>query len=80
MDTALTFVNKPFCDIFKMAESDLLGKRLSDLIPDVERGEINGTMAKMGAEISSRNFIRQVQQSDGRIIWQEWTETAVFDN
>lgn len=79
-DTTLTFVNKPFSNFFKMSESDLLGKKIFDLLPDTEPGKINARLAPISSEMPSLTFIRQVKLSDSRVIWQEWTETAVFDN
>lgn len=78
-DTTLTFVNKPFCIAFNQAESQLLGKKVLDLIPGAYRSDLTGTLSQVSPEHPTRSYIHHTTRAGGEEIWQEWTETAIYD-
>lgn len=78
-DTTLTFVNKPFCNLFRRSEQELIGKKILRLIPKSYRPEVIGNQSQISPEHPSNSFIHQTKQPDGTVSWQEWTETAILD-
>ncbi len=78
-DTTLTYVNKPYCKAFGKTETQLLGTKVIDLLPDALSTEILGKLSQINTEHPSHTAIQQIQTQDGGFVWQEWTDTAIFD-
>jgi len=78
-DTTLTYVNKPYCKAFGKNETQLLGMKVLDLIPETLHKEILEQLTQINTDHPSHTSNHQTQMPDGSFVWQEWTDTAIFD-
>ena len=78
-DTTLTYVNKPYCKAFGKNETQLLGMKVLDLIPETLHKEILEQLTQINTNHPSHTSNHQTQMPDGSFVWQEWTDTAIFD-
>ncbi len=79
-DTTLTFVNKPYCKAFGMTEDQLLGTKVLDLFPASKHLELLEELNHISADHPSYTSIHPALLPDGTQVWQEWTETGIFDH
>jgi len=78
-DTTLTYANKPYCKAFGKNETQLLGMKVLDLIPETLHKEILEQLTQINTDHPSHTSNHQTQMPDGSFVWQEWTDTAIFD-
>jgi PAS domain S-box-containing protein len=71
-DTTLTFVNEAFCHFFKKNREELVGVRLTHLVPARERELVPATPVPSGRMDGSGTFECEVACGDGRKRWQQW--------
>lgn len=78
-DGTLTFVNKAYCDYFKMTKEDLIGANFMNFLPEKERPRLREYLSRF----SPANPIQTIQHNtilpDGQIRWQYWIDQAIFD-
>lgn len=78
-DGTLTFLNSAFCKYYGKDMDELLGQNFMDLFPAEDRETVNRQIFSLTKDnpvaIAERRFIRP----NGEVVWQQWTNRAVFN-
>ncbi|MGD2270040.1 MAG: PAS domain-containing protein, partial [Desulfobacterales bacterium] len=77
-DGTLTFVNNAYCEYFATKKDSLLGRSFFQFIPEEEREKVRNTFLSLNKDKSMITYEHQVLGPDGNIVWQEWTDRALF--
>ena len=78
-DTTLTYVNQSYCNYFGINEEEVLGKSFLEFLPENIREEIMSQHQNIINEPSVYRREHEVIGSNGRIYWQEWVNTPIFN-
>ena len=78
-DGRLTFVNKAYCEYFKLESVDLLGKCFSPMIFEDDRARIDAQFQSPSPDAPVTTVEHRVVSGTGQIGWQSWTNRAIFD-
>ena len=78
-DSTLTYVNKAYCDYFNMDQGELIGKKLMDILPESEGRKVQRLYLALTPE-NPINISPQQAMRQGRLVWYEWRNRAVFDD
>jgi len=78
-DTTLTFVNKAYCNIFRMNEQKLIGLKFLELVPNNEWDGILSILKNLNADNPSRSYVSSAIKPDGSLISLEWTDIAILN-
>jgi PAS domain S-box-containing protein len=78
-DGTLTFLNSAFCKYYGKDMDELLGQNFMDLFPAEDRETVKRQIFSLNKDnpvaIAERRFIRP----NGEVVWQQWTNRAVFN-
>jgi len=78
-DGTLTFLNSAFCKYYGKNIDELLGQNYMDLFPAEDRETVRMQIFSLNKDnpvaIAERRFIRP----NGEVVWQQWTNRAVFN-
>lgn len=78
-DGTLTFLNSAFCKYYGKDMAELLGHNFMELFPAEDRETVKRQIFSLNKDnpvaIAERRFIR----SNGEVVWQQWTNRAVFN-
>lgn len=78
-DGTLTFLNSAFCKYYGKDMNELLGHNFMDLFPVEDRETVKRQIFSLNKDnpvaIAERRFIRP----NGEVVWQQWTNRAVFN-
>jgi len=78
-DGTLTFLNSAFCKYYGKDMDELLGQNFMDLFPVEDRETVQRQIFSLNKDnpvaIAERRFIRP----NGEVVWQQWTNRAVFN-
>lgn len=78
-DTTLTYVNKEFSVLFDKKETDLIGKKLNNLISKYKSIKFDFNINNFSVQKPKNSYILLINDSD-KISYIEWTDKAIFDN
>ena len=78
-DTTLTFVNKACSKAFGLPEDELLGKKLSELIPEENREFALNKLEEVKEKNSALTYEHKVVDKNGQALYQRWTNYPVYD-
>lgn len=78
-DTTLTYVNDAYCRMFGLCADELLGRKFLDLVPQTEHEYILKQLERLNADQPSVTYEHRSTLRDGTVVWQEWTDHALFD-
>jgi len=79
-DTTLKFANKPYCEAFGLSEKELMGKKVSDFVSADYHAEMKTALANLSKKNPNNTHIYSITDKNGNMIWQEWVESAIFNN
>jgi PAS domain S-box-containing protein len=79
-DGTLTFVNSAYCEYFHMNKEKLIGQNFFQFIPTEDRKKVKNNFKSLIPEKSMITYEHQVIAPGGNIVWQEWTDRALFDD
>ncbi|PKM91003.1 MAG: diguanylate cyclase [Firmicutes bacterium HGW-Firmicutes-12] len=77
-DSTLTYVNKTYCRYFQMSREDLIGKAFLDLLPENSREKVRKKYLSLSPRNPSNQYVHKVMLN-GEEKWQEWRDSAIFD-
>jgi PAS domain S-box-containing protein len=77
-DGTITFVNKTYRDFFNKEESELLGRKLFQHVPEKERHVLNNHLKSLTREDPTGKIEHEIM-IDGKMRWLEWNNKAIFD-
>lgn len=78
-DGRLTFVNSAYCRYFGKRRDELVGRDFSLLVPDGERGIIEGMMRDLREGKHPFTHEHRVLNAQGEVRWNHWTNSAILD-
>ena len=78
-DGTLSFVNSAYCQYFKKAREELVGKNFFQFIPEKEQSKVRKHFESLTQENPVVSYEHRVMAPDGEIRWQTWTDHAIFD-
>ncbi len=78
-DGTLTFVNEYYCSYFHMDREDLIGNNFFQFIPENDREQVRGQFLSLTQQQPTITYQHQVYDVEGSVVWQEWTDRALFD-
>ncbi|HKJ70012.1 MAG TPA: PAS domain S-box protein [bacterium] len=75
----LTFVNTYYCNYFQMDREELIGKNFFQFIPKNYREWVREQFLSLTQGSPTITYQHQVYDNEGNVVWQEWTDRALFD-
>jgi PAS domain S-box-containing protein len=78
-DGTLTFVNSGYCGYFNKKSEDLIGQNFFQFIPEEDQQKVRNHFLSLNREKPMITYEHQAIVSDEKILWQEWTDRAIFD-
>jgi len=78
-DMTLTFVNDAYCRYFGKKKDELIGHSFMPLIPEQDRERVKEQILSLNCENPVGTHEHRVIGPAGEILWQQWTNRAIFD-
>ncbi|MDD2786738.1 PAS domain S-box protein [Methanoculleus sp.] len=78
-DGIITFANDAYCRFVGIPCGNLLGRRYAPTVPAEDQARIRQTHASLTPDHPATTVEHRVVMPDGRVRWQQWTDTAFFD-
>ena len=78
-DGSLTFVNDTYCKTFAAQRDSLIGQNFFQFIPETDREKIRNSFLSLNKQKSIITYEHKALGPDGKLVWQEWTGRALFD-
>ncbi len=81
-DGTLTLVNPAYCRYFERLDTELLGMNFLELVPVAGRSHVVQLLEELKTLTPQQPLLTQthlVEKTDGRILWQQWVNLAIFD-
>ena len=76
-DGTLTFVNQAYAKSFNMSKDELLGNNFIKLLPQKHRESVSEQLNEAVRSKEAKTYLLKIEgQKD---IWQEWTDSPIFD-
>ena len=75
-----TFVNKAYCEYFGKTPDELVGTNFQRLIPESDREHVMKQISALTVESPTQSHEHQVLAPGGGLRWQQWTNSALFDD
>jgi PAS domain S-box-containing protein len=73
LDAKLTFINQAFCRYFATEREQLIGRRLTELLPPQTRAKIFEGIARLRSEKQAFVWEHAFTSADGATRWLQWT-------
>lgn len=78
-DGTIIFANDAYCRYVGIPCGDLIGRRYALTVPADDQARIQETLASLTPDRPVSTVEHRVILPDGRVRWQQWTNTASFD-
>lgn len=78
-DGTLTFVNSAFCTFYAQYSEDLIGQNFFDLFPPEARDDVKDNFRALDKQTPMIVVEHRNVGQNGTLIYQEWTNRALFD-
>jgi PAS domain S-box-containing protein len=75
----MTFVNEAYCRYFGKQREELIGYSFMPMIPEEDRVRMQAAIAALSQENPISVIEHRVILPDGEVVWQHWTDRAIFD-
>lgn len=75
----ITYINKIYCEHFEKTYEELVGSSFLSLIPEKDRETVMSSIAMLTVESPTQTHEHEVISPGGEILWQRWTNRALFD-
>lgn len=79
-DTTLTLVNQAYCDYFGKRREELIGTSFLRFIPPEEQMAMQRHLASFSLRRTAVTYEHKVVTATNKIVWQRWTDRAIFDD
>jgi len=74
------FANDAYLRYFGRTREELIGQKFIPSIPEEDSGRVRRHFASLNRENPSATIEHRIVMPDGSIRWQQWSDTAVFDD
>ncbi|HUU28812.1 MAG TPA: PAS domain S-box protein [archaeon] len=78
-DRTFTFVNEAFCRYFDIKSEELIGQSYMPYLLEKDREKDKKHLASLSRENPVGTIEHRIEIPDGKILWQQWTDQAIFD-
>jgi PAS domain S-box-containing protein len=78
-DGTLSFVNSSYCEYFKKDRSELVGADFFQFIPTEYQEKVRTHFESLTPKRPVTTYEHQVVSPAGEVLWQRWTDRALFD-
>ncbi len=78
-DGTITFANDAYCRYAGIPCRDLVGRRYAPMVPADDQARVRQILASLTPDHPVSTVEHRVVMPDGRVRWQQWTDTAFFD-
>lgn len=78
-DGKITFVNEAYCHYYNKKEEELIGKTFYLSVYEEDKEKVAENIKKLNPDHPINTIEHRVVLSNGEIRWQQWTDSAVFD-
>jgi PAS domain S-box-containing protein len=79
-DGTFTFANDAYCRYFGQSADQLVGAKISPLIPDDDLEMVLEQLQSLDVDRPTITYEHRVVALGGEIRWQQWTDRALFDD
>ncbi|MDV2480556.1 PAS domain S-box protein [Methanoculleus sp. Wushi-C6] len=79
-DGTITFANDAYCRSIGIPCGDLVGRRYVPAVPADDRARVRQHLTSLTPAHPAATIEHRVVMPDGRVRWQQWTDTAFFDD
>jgi len=79
-DGIRTYVNKAYCDYYRLSKEDALGTSFFPHIAQEDLNKVQQRIARLSITAPCSTDSHRVYRPDGTTGWQEWTDTAIYDD
>lgn len=79
-DCTLTFVNDAYCRNVGLQREELLGSSFLSFIMEKDREAVQVHLNSFNSDFPVQTYEHEVVRSDGEVIWQQWTDRAIFNS
>ncbi len=76
----LTFVNKACWQRFASSPGEMIGRPMTDFVPEEHRAAILEGLSKLTPENPAFTVEHPVVERGGEVRWEQWTNRAIFDD
>jgi PAS domain S-box-containing protein len=77
-DGTLSFVNSSYCEYFKKDRSELVGADFFQFIPTDDQEKVRTHFESLNPDKPVTTYEHQVVSPAGEVLWQRWTDRALF--
>jgi diguanylate cyclase (GGDEF)-like protein/PAS domain S-box-containing protein len=78
-DGTIDYVNRAYCDYFRVARENLVGRNFLGLLPKSERRQVMANIRTLSVEQPMQTHEHQVAMPDKGVGWHRWTNRGIFD-
>jgi len=78
-DGTRTFVNAAYCRVFGGTPEQFIGTPFLPLVSEEDRQDVMDRIRQLTPASPVFTSVHRSQGGDGRMLWQEWTDRAIFD-
>lgn len=78
-DGILSYVNNQYCQVYGVAQEELLGSCFFDMVPPEDREFVIQNVNKLTPEHPINEYEHRVVLSNGKIRWQRWIDRALLN-
>ncbi len=78
-DYTISYVNRAYCDYFGKHPNELTGVSFMTLIPESDHDAVKSTIGSLTVDAPVVTHEHQVIVPGQAIVWQRWTDRALFD-
>jgi PAS domain S-box-containing protein len=78
-DYRFTFINEAYVRQLGRGRDQIIGSSVLDLMTIEQRAQFIGQLARLTPDSPTITYEMSTIASDGRLVWEEWTDRALFD-
>jgi PAS domain S-box-containing protein len=78
-DYRFTFVNEAYARQLERSREEIIGSSVLDVMTADQQDQFVGQLARLTPSSPTVSYEMSFVASDGRLIWEEWTDRALFD-
>ena len=78
-DCKIIYVNQAYCKFFKKKAEELVGHSFLPLIDEADRKTVIANISTLTVDSPTQSHEQRVSVTNDKILWQRWTNRALFD-
>lgn len=78
-DYRFTFINEAYVRQLGRSRDQIIGSSVLDLMTPEQRAQFIGQLTRLTSDSPTVTYEMSTTAPDGRLVWEEWTDRALFD-